>query len=122
MVDIAASRAAVADALQMILDSNVHVYPAPPERPAFPAVILTEADAEFITPAETYGQFEIQWKALVVAAPSTSNTVMTAAADLLVSTLLTNLGSLRPQVDTYAVATLAGQNYLTAQLTLTHTT
>lgn len=123
MVDIAASRQTVTDGLTEVLQGQgVNIYPQPPDRPAFPAVVLHEADTDFITPGDLYGQCEISWNAVLFCEPSTSNKVMTAQADALVSVILNQLAPLRPTIQTYATATLAGQSYLVAAITLTHTT
>lgn len=126
MPDIAAARARVAGELASIWEDRdipVHVYATPPTRMATPAVLLTEADAEFVTPDENqFGAYLLAWKALIVCRPSPSNEQMTAEADALVSDVLTDLEHLLPEVDTYAALSLAGQQYMAVPITLTTTT
>lgn len=124
-IDIAASRQEVTDDLRAVLAdaldaTEVHVYPQPPERPAFPAVIVTEAEREFITPdPDHFGGYLVRWQGLVACQPSPSNKIMTAQADALVTAILNGLPLLDPEIQSYATATLAGQNYLVAPITLT---
>lgn len=118
-MDLAAIRAGVTDALTGSVPDGVRVYSAPPARPAFPCVILTEADSEFVVPdPDHFGGYLVTWSAMLAVAPSPDNEQMTAAMDQLVSAVLDGASLLLPEIQTYATATLAGQAYLVATITL----
>jgi len=118
-MDLAEIRAGVVETLTAAVPAGVTVYDAPPSRPAFPCVILTEAEADFVVPdPDHFGGYLVSWAAMLAVAPSPDNGRMTADMDGLVGAVLDGAALLLPEIQTYATATLAGQSYLVATITL----
>lgn len=109
---VSAARAEVATTLA---DLDIPVHTTVPARLVAPCCLLGEGQP--FLEAETYGTMLARFQAVLIARPG-SNTAVTDQLDQLVSLAITTDPTL--VVERYETVTHAGQEYLTAVISLTH--